>query len=249
MSVDVSMAQVTGRGAYARWCPHQVSAEDLFGEGGLGGWPGRTFLLTNGVASVGQVLCTIIDAAAPCDVDLMTWTIGGIDAELLRLRKADGRLRSIRVVLDRFADARSDTRKLRCSWLEQSFGADAFRVTNNHSKCAAIFGSGRTIAMQSSGNLNANPRCEQIDVSDSPEICGMISALVSDVFRTHPAGFTFGADGARAFGQLMTGNDLERMIHDGGRDMPATAARQGRSGRSGIGAAKRAARMAGFRLP
>jgi hypothetical protein len=211
-SQSASVSLTTRKGAYSLWAASGLDEDAIFdARWERGGW--RAFILTKGLVAVTDVVCMVVDRLAPASLDVMTWSIVGPDAEQLRERLTNGRLRSIRLVLDRVTETRARSRRMRASWIADVFGAANIRVTNNHAKCMVVRGAGRVVSILTSGNLNANPRCEFVDLCDDLVIGDSISALVDDIFKSHPEGFDFGSAGRVAYDWLMTGQELEALIH------------------------------------
>lgn len=203
--------------AHLSYLPRAVTDDMLFGPEGIReGF--HTFALTNGLLSVTDVLCHVVDTFAPCDVSIMTWVISGVDAEKALARIADGRISRFRMVMDRMQEQGNARKWARSSWLLGRFGAEALRVTKTHAKCVAVRGSGYDVAIQSSGNMNANFRCEQIDIADDPVIAEAIRYLVGRIFETHPPGMEFGLRGMHALKGVLSGAQLDEYVQTLGSD-------------------------------
>jgi hypothetical protein len=143
------------------------------------------FCLTHGQFSLVDALTAILDRTGPADVAVATWSAA--KADLLHAERflRDGRIRSLRFVVDRsFATRQPDY----CATLVKVFGPEAIRSTALHAKFAVISNDAWNVAVRTSMNLNENRRLEYLEVSDDPEVAGFLLGMVDELFRSVPAG-------------------------------------------------------------
>jgi hypothetical protein len=148
--------------------------------------PGTELLcLTHGQFSLVDALTAILDRTGPADVAVSTWSAA--KADLLHAEKflADGRIRSLRFVVDRsFATRQPDY----CATLVKLFGPESIRSTALHAKFAVVSNDAWHVAVRTSMNLNENRRMEYVEVSDDAEVAGFFLALVDELFTGVAAG-------------------------------------------------------------
>jgi hypothetical protein len=114
-----------------------------------------------------------------------TWTTGIRDAENAALLVERGSIRSLRLMTDRsFPTRQADY----CARVCELFGPDAIVCTRTHAKFALIWNESWSVVIRSSMNLNRNPRFEQFDLDDSPELLAFFRAFVDDVARLTRSG-------------------------------------------------------------
>lgn len=71
--------------------------------------------------------------------------------------------------------------------LQARFGLDCIRVTKTHAKMMTVCNEHWSIAIRGSMNLNANPRCEQFDVSDGDGAAAIVLGLADELWaRSKP---------------------------------------------------------------
>ncbi|MCP4243937.1 MAG: hypothetical protein GY772_25585 [bacterium] len=117
--------------------------------------------LTAGQFSSIDALEHMVDQLGPADVRISTWTTGIYDIERTRAIKTDGRIRDVRVLLDRGTFEKSP--KFAGPLIER-LGVDAFRCLSVHAKVNIVIGERGSAVMRSSMNLNKNLRTEQFDI-------------------------------------------------------------------------------------
>tara|TARA_R110000868_G_scaffold82394_1_gene232707 strand:+ start:155 stop:799 length:645 start_codon:yes stop_codon:yes gene_type:complete len=146
-------------------------------------WPGCAMTgLTKGQFSQINIIRTVLDSTGPAHLIVSTWTMSPGDAERLSLLAADGRLLSVVVLADRsFPRCKPEY----CAYVQQLFGAASVRATKTHSKFALIWNDAWSVVVRGSMNLNANPRFEQFDLDDSPELL----AFFREHVEAQPVGF------------------------------------------------------------
>jgi hypothetical protein len=148
--------------------------------------PGAELLcLTHGQFSLIDALAAMLDHTGPADVVISTWSAARVDLAHAHRFLADGRIRSLRFVVDRsFATRQPDY----CRALVDLYGADAVRTTTSHAKFALVTNERWSLAIRTSMNLNENRRLETIEVSDDPVLADFLGRVVDAVFASVDAG-------------------------------------------------------------
>lgn len=142
--------------------------------------------LTEGHFSLLDLIEATLAITGPADVVVSTWSAGFYDVEAAERFRADGRLRSIRFVMDS-SDKRGQATGADVASL---FGAGAIRTTRTHAKFVVITNDEWNVVIQSSMNLNLNPRSEQFSMTDCRETAAFVLGVVDALFAELPPGAT-----------------------------------------------------------
>ncbi len=145
----------------------------------------ETYCLTFGQFSLMDAVEAILDKTGPADVALATWTAGSADLSRSAEHLRDGRIRSLRLIVDCSFGQRQPAylRQVR-----ELFGDEAVRSTRTHAKFAVITNDDWSVAVRTSMNLNENPRLESIEVSDDPTLAGFLLEVTDQIFAQERAG-------------------------------------------------------------
>lgn len=207
-------------GAPARMPPRSVGTAGalLVSLGGasaseaIAGWGrgGRIVGLTKGQFSLLDILLAVLERTGPADVTLSAWTVGIRDAEVAERLLVDGRIRSLRLLLDRSFPTRQPEYAAR---VLRAFGDGAIRLCQTHAKFVIIRNAEWAVTIRSSMNLNRNPRFEQFDLDDDESIAGLFEAFTEQMAQALPPGFAENAVVREAFEAGLDGATV-----DGGRD-------------------------------
>jgi hypothetical protein len=147
------------------------------------------YFVTKGQFSLIDVVRRILDQTGPADVVISTWTSAGADiAEAFDLLD-DGRIRSIRFLVDHFFQRRKPQF---CGQIRKLFGDESIRVTRNHAKLVVITNEKWKISVLTSMNLNMNPRLEYALVRESPELAAFNLGWIDEIFAEKKARKQFG---------------------------------------------------------
>ena len=139
---------------------------------------GSVFVLTNGRFSLLDLLVAALDKVGPADVRVSTWSAGIRDAEVVAALQAQDRIRSVRLYVDKSMHRVNESN---ATTLVDLFGAEALRVCFVHAKMVALRAGDWRIVIRSSMNLNRNPRFEQADIDDDPDLFGCVWAWFDEV--------------------------------------------------------------------
>lgn len=146
---------------------------------------GEVFCMTFGQFSFIDALWALLRMTGPADVSISTWTAAGADTTRAEQFLRDGRIRSIRWLVDRSFETRQPAY---CATLRELFGDEVIRTTRSHAKFATIRNGEWDLAVRTSMNLNMNPRLETIEVSDAPAFADFLDGLFDEVFEGQAPG-------------------------------------------------------------
>jgi hypothetical protein len=144
---------------------------------------GHVFGLTKGQFSMIDLAAAVLERTGPADVGLWTWAIADYEVQAVTAFMADGRVRSLRMVVD-FSGAKRETQLL--ADLQQRFGLDCIRVTKTHAKIVSVANDQWSTTIRGSMNLNANPRFEQFDVSDGDQAFDVVDGMMAELWAKGP---------------------------------------------------------------
>lgn len=147
----------------------------------------RVFGMTKGQFSLLDLLRVVVEQTGPADVVISTWTTGIRDTENVRLLMEKGAIRSLRLLTDRSFPSRQPEY---CARVVEVFGEDAIRCTRTHAKFFLVGNDRWKVVCRSSMNLNRNPRFEQFDMDDDPELYSFLMQYVDEMEYNTPAGVT-----------------------------------------------------------
>lgn len=143
--------------------------------------------LTYGQFSLIDLIQAVLEVTGPADVTISTWSAGFYDIEAAERFRQDGKLRSVRFVMDSASQRRNQATN---GDIAKLFGEDSIRTTRSHAKFALLVNEEWAVTITSSMNLNLNPRLEQFELTDDPERTALFSAFVDALFAELPAGVT-----------------------------------------------------------
>lgn len=168
----------------------------------------RRFGIARGQFSLGDLIVAILEQTGPAHLTISTWTAGIRDARSVEWLLQDGRIKSLRLIVDRSFRFRQPKY---ADEVERIFGAGAVRETACHAKFALIEGGGLRICVRSSMNLNRNRRFEQFDLDEGDPVYSVFAEFADEVFSVAPEGLS--ADRKlvdRAFREIMPPGEREQ---------------------------------------
>lgn len=146
------------------------------------------FGLTLGQFSLLDLIEATLSVTGPAHVLISTWSTGFYDAERAKTFRDDGRMLSCRFIMDS-SDKRGQAKGTDVAEL---FGADAIRTTRTHAKFVVISNDQWNVVIQSSMNLNLNPRSEQFSMTDDADVAAFIRGEIAGaLWEELPAGATY----------------------------------------------------------
>lgn len=141
--------------------------------------------LTHGQFSLLDLIQATLDITGPAAVDIATWSAGLYDADAAQRFVSDGRITSIRWIMDSGSSKRGQASTVDIADL---FGAHTIRTTRSHAKFALICNDDWSVVITSSMNLNLNTRVEQFEMTDDADRLRFFRSWVDDVFANTPEG-------------------------------------------------------------
>lgn len=167
----------------------------------------RVVGLTKGQFSLLDLIQAALAQTGPAEVLVSTWTQGKVEMQGIEKLLNSGRVTSFRLLVDRSFIARHPDHVRR---IQKALGADVIRQTNTHAKFVLIAGGGYAITIRTSMNLNHNPRLEQFDLDDNPEIYAFFKSAVEELYRRVPAGLNVAASEIeRGFANATLGGEMD----------------------------------------
>ena len=154
------------------------------------------FGLTGGQFSFIDMMEHVLNCIGPAHCIVSTWTAAYASIERAMRFCDDTRLLSCRWLVDRSFMARKPEL---CKHLRDTFGDDCIRTASSHAKFMLLWNDKWSIAMRTSMNLNQNPRIEDFEISDDPDLLEYMRKLCEAVFDDsgESAGFTTKNETAR----------------------------------------------------
>lgn len=154
------------------------------------------FGLTVGQFSLVDLLYALIDHIGPCRLDLSTWSAATADVADMVALIGDGRVQSMRMVLDlSLVHRKPEVAKS----ITERFGRHSIRVTSNHAKFALLSNDAWAVVLKTSMNLNQNPRMEDFDLSTDPELHAFLTGFVDKLFAEEAQDYRSAGQAKNAF--------------------------------------------------
>lgn len=139
----------------------------------------ETFALTAGAFSLIDAITHVLDVTGPADVVLSTWTAAGADLNFAYALMRDGRIRSLRFIVDFSFPSRQPAY---CAALRQTFGDDCVRTTKSHAKFCTITNDAWSVVVRTSMNLNENRRMESLEITEDPAFARFLLDYTDSLF-------------------------------------------------------------------
>jgi hypothetical protein len=143
------------------------------------------FIFTFGQFSLIDALCALLEKTGPAHVTISTWTAATADLERSEklLRAAD--ILSMRYIVDRSFLTRKPQY---CRAMRELFGDDSIRTARTHAKWLILRNDTWNLAIRTSMNMNHNPRLENLEISDDPNLCDFLQAIADDIYAEQAPG-------------------------------------------------------------
>ncbi len=178
----------------------------------------EVFGLSKGQFSLIDLIEHVLAGTGPADVVVSTWTAANADLEFALGFLANGRILSLRFIVDFSFPSRQPAY---CAALRERFGDAAIRITKNHAKFVVVTNRKWNVVIRSSMNLNENRRLESWELSDDRGLAEFVLELADELFESHAPGSQFKngphqnekefeALGEGYFGEGHTARDLRR---------------------------------------
>jgi len=145
--------------------------------------------LTKGSWSLIDLIEHALAATGPADITLSTWTAAHADIGFALRLLTDGRIRSMRFIVDYSFPSRQPAY---CSALREAFGDQTIRVTKNHAKFVLVRNAIWNVVIRTSMNLNENRRLESWELSDDHGLADFLQQVIDQLFAEQSAPDAFG---------------------------------------------------------
>jgi hypothetical protein len=139
--------------------------------------------LTKGQFSLLDVLTAIIQKTGPAHLDISTWTAAKTDVATVCNWLNSGAIESSRWLVDLTFQRRTPEV---ADQIRRLFGPDAIRVAQNHCKLSLLGNAEWAIVIQTSMNLNFNPRFENFTVAHDPALHAFYTDIFDHVWKRQP---------------------------------------------------------------
>jgi hypothetical protein len=141
----------------------------------------HVFGLNKGQFSMIDVIETVLEKTGPADVSVWSWVVAGHEVEAVSAFLTNKQIRRFRMIID-WTGAKREMPYI--AELQAKFGLDCVRVTKTHAKIATFAtDDGWRVVARGSFNLNCNPRFEQFDVGDDPQVYDCVLGLEDELWE------------------------------------------------------------------
>lgn len=147
------------------------------------------FTLTRGQFSLVDAIEHVLEQTGPAAVVLSSWTAASADVDYLFAFVGDGRVSSLRLVIDASFPGRNPDV---CAAIRERFGDGAIRLARAHAKFVTIRNDRWSIVLLTSMNLNENPRVEFLEVLDDGGLADYLERYVEELYTMTDDGEQFG---------------------------------------------------------
>ena len=162
------------------------------------------FCITKGQFSLVDVIREVTNQMpGPTDFALSTWTIADADLGELQGMLDKSRFARVRLLLD-FSFQRRQPALI--AHVRKIFSSDCICVTKNHCKFALFSSGAFRIVCRTSMNLNFNPRLEDVELTDDPQLHRFLEEILDDIFQDHGPQNQAGLRSAQLSGQFSAWN-------------------------------------------
>ena len=155
--------------------------------------------LSDGTWSLIDGIEELLDRCGPSDVTVSTWTAANADIERAEGLLQDGRIKTLRLLVDRSFESRQPRY---CGRARHLFGDQALRVWNSHAKFVLVLGGKLDVLYTTSANLNANKRLENFTLFARWRSAGEYLAAVEELWKMQRPGEAF--EGGSFLGRART---------------------------------------------
>jgi len=142
----------------------------------------QLFGFTKGQFSLIDVIQAVTKDIGKCELTMSTWTAAKADLLELQNMMETGAFSSLRMLLD-FSFQRRQPSLLKT--IRDRYGPESVVITRNHAKFCLMKTANLRIVIRTSMNLNFNPRLEDLDVKEDPQLFEFIDGIVSQFFSSH----------------------------------------------------------------
>lgn len=152
---------------------------------------GSVAAVNKGQFSAWEVLAAALELTGPADVVVCTYTTAGEAIMALRRMLDDGRITSLRMILDSSFASREPEY---CQHLLAQIGNDHVRTTRNHAKWCVLTNARWNLVIRGSANFGTAPRLEFFEASDDARLARFLNAIADELWERAPV-WNFDSDG------------------------------------------------------
>lgn len=135
--------------------------------------------LTKGQYSLLDIITHVTHKTGPCHLDISTWTAAKTDVQAVCDWLNSGHITSARWLVDLTFQRRTPEI---ATQIRRLFGDDAIRVAQNHCKLSVLTNAEWSVVIQTSMNLNFNPRFENFTLQHDPELASFYTQLFDEIW-------------------------------------------------------------------
>ena len=126
-----------------------------------------------------DVITTVLDQIGSADVVLSAWTAAHSHLELAHELLGAMSIKTLRIVIDGSFMVRQPMYHRR---MVDLFGLENIRSIKTHAKYVILTNNEWNIVIQTSMNMNENPRCENLIISEGKELASFMLGIVNEIF-------------------------------------------------------------------
>lgn len=146
----------------------------------------ETTCYTYGQFSLIDAVVGLIDEhTGPVHLDVCTWTVGIADMQRVYELMGDGRILSIRWVVDQGFESRQPGY---CAYFRELYGDGRIRTLRAHAKFVLLRNDNWDIVIRTSMNLNQNTRFEHLDVTHDADLAAWHRSVIDGIFESETVG-------------------------------------------------------------
>jgi len=138
-----------------------------------------TFILTYGQFSLIDALIAILDQTGPAHVIISTWTAAHAHLDRSAELMEAASILSFKMIVDRSFKARQPKY---FQHMINLFGVESIRIINTHAKFMTIRNDAWDIVVETSMNLNENPRLENLEISENKRFADFFQDIADNIF-------------------------------------------------------------------
>ncbi len=137
-------------------------------------------VFTFGHFSLIDVITHLLGQIGPADVVLSAWTAAHSHLELIHEQLDALLIKSLRIVIDGSFMVRQPMYHKR---MVELFGIENIRSIKTHAKYVILTNNEWHITIQTSMNMNENPRCENLIISEGKDLSDFMLGIVDEIFK------------------------------------------------------------------
>lgn len=179
------LERLTGPMFYRKKITHKKDIRDLrrteTARQAIAGWDKTIEIhgFTKAQFSLIDLVEAVLEIIGPAKMFLSTWTAANTDVTRVLHFCQSAQVLESRWLVDLTFQKRQPQLAQR---IRNTFGADAIRVGKNHAKFVILYNDQYDVIINTSMNLNFNPRFENFTLKNDPELCKFYLAIAEEVW-------------------------------------------------------------------